>query len=457
MKLRMMFMFGAAIAVLVSLPACRQEAAPTESHDHETPRVSNRIDVPLAVRDNLGITFATVENRAVRATIRMPGEFELRPEAMREYRAMIPGRVRLHVRQFDRVTPDTPLFSIDSPAWREMQHDAVEAAGAIKLAEAALHVAVATRDEAIKSAAFLRERVQRLAEAGTRNIELESQLAELDNSLPRLEAEIKAREVDLAESREHYESRLRTLASVTGISPQELARPAQGDASEVVDSVHPPRWLAIETIAVTAGIEGVVASINLTEGGWVETGDLIMTAADPTAIRFRAHALQSDIDRVREGQSATIVPPQGSAAVQESIAATLSLGFFGQSDDRTLPVFAIPAHTTWWSRPGVSAFLEVVIEGGAEPELAIPASAVVRDGLSPVIFRRDPNNPNQVIRLEADLGTSDGRWIVIKSGVKAGDEVVLDGAYQLMLASSASSPKGGHFHADGTFHEGNDH
>jgi hypothetical protein len=72
----------------------------------------------------------------------------------------------------------------------------------------------------------------------------------------------------------------------------------------------------------------------------------------------------------------------------------------------------------------------------------------------PHVFRRDPKNPDRAIRLEADLGVSDGRWVAILSGVKEGDEVVTSGHYQLMLATSATAVKGGHFHADGTFHEG---
>ena len=34
-----------------------------------------------------------------------------------------------------------------------------------------------------------------------------------------------------------------------------------------------------------------------------------------------------------------------------------------------------------------------------------------------------------------------------------GDQVVTAGAYALMLATSGQAMKGGHFHADGTFHE----
>ena len=95
-----------------------------------------------------------------------------------------------------------------------------------------------------------------------------------------------------------------------------------------------------------------------------------------------------------------------------------------------------------------------MIDSTRAPELAIPIAAVQRDGLSPIIFRRDPNNPNESIRMEADLGLDDGRWIAILSGLADGDEVVLDGGFQLMLATSGSIQQGGHFHSDGTFHEG---
>ena len=49
--------------------------------------------------------------------------------------------------------------------------------------------------------------------------------------------------------------------------------------------------------------------------------------------------------------------------------------------------------------------------------------------------------------------TADGEWIVVKTDLTDGDQVVVAGAYELMLASSDQTPKGGHFHADGTWHE----
>ena len=62
-----------------------------------------------------------------------------------------------------------------------------------------------------------------------------------------------------------------------------------------------------------------------------------------------------------------------------------------------------------------------------------------------------------VIRCDADLGVDDGRFVEVKSGLADGDEIVVDGAYELVLATSGSQQKGGHFHADGTFHSEEDH
>jgi hypothetical protein len=43
---------------------------------------------------------------------------------------------------------------------------------------------------------------------------------------------------------------------------------------------------------------------------------------------------------------------------------------------------------------------------------------------------------------------------VVRSGVKEGDEVVLDGAYALKLAGGANkAPEGYHYHADGQLHK----
>ncbi|MFM7133659.1 MAG: efflux RND transporter periplasmic adaptor subunit, partial [Planctomycetota bacterium] len=199
---------------------------------------------------------------------------------------------------------------------------------------------------------------------------------------------------------------------------------------------------------------GVVEALGASPGGLVEASGMLLSVIDPARLRFHARALQSDLGRLKDGLSVRLVAPQGgSLAAAKPLESTLALGPTADPVDRTVDLFATPSALEPWARDGVGGFMEVTLAGGRN-ELAIPLSAVVRDGGKPIIFRRDPANADKVIRMEADLGVSDGRWVVIQSGVKAGDEIVVGGNYQLGLASGGSAPKGGHFHSDGTWHEG---
>jgi hypothetical protein len=101
-------------------------------------------------------------------------------------------------------------------------------------------------------------------------------------------------------------------------------------------------------------------------------------------------------------------------------------------------------------------FVEIITKTSGASELAIPKSCVLPDGLDRVFFRRDPNNQDLVIRIVGDFGQDDGKWVEVMSGITDGDEIVAAGAFELVLASSNQVPKGGHFHADGTWHAGKD-
>ena len=417
--------------------------------------VTNRIDVPPAVRENLGITFAKVERRSVASTVRAAGRFELLPSARREYRCPLPGRVNLAVQQFQRVQEGDLLLRLDSPEWRRIQHEAVEAEGEISLAEAKLQVSEAAKVEAEKAIELQRERIGRLAEAQVRRAELEAALAELQNRLPRLEAEVRAAKVALAEAKEHYQSKLNTLSSVVGLPVAQLLEtvPDQADAHSGPEAgAAAPRWRTIHAIELRAAEAGVVESVALTNGSWAEAASLALVTVNPRAVRFRAVALQSDLARIGDDLPATVVPPAGgSLGGGEPIPARLNVGLAADPEQRTVELIATPSAVPAWAKAGVTASLEIVTEQAKEA-LAIPVAAVVQDGLEQIFFRRDPKDPDKVIRTGADLGVGDGRWVVVNSGVKAGDEVVLDGVYELKLTGVGKPQGGGHFHADGTWH-----
>lgn len=435
------------------LPAgCTRDGGQAEVPEPDQ-AASDRIEIPATVRSNLGITFARVERRRVDSTIRMPGAFELLPQARHEYRMTLPGSIRLEVDQFQRVEPGDLLYSFRSPEWPELQHEIIVGEQDIESARAEIDVALARIDEAERRAAAIRERLVPLADAEIRNAELEAQAEEIAAGLPRLRAELTQSRTKLTNAERTREHALHRASAATGIPHDRLAAPV-----EVLGRTQ-PMYATIDWIQVRATEAGVVETLAVTDGAFAESPSLVLSTVDPGKVRFRAMALQSDLSRIGVTPEARIVPPAvPGVELGDGVDALVTVGLEAHPEQRTVTLLALPAETRAWIRPGVSAFLEVVTESSGGPALAIPRAAVVRDGITHVFFRRDPADPNRAIRVEADLGIDDGRWVAINSGLGPSDEVVLDGAYELKLASqqSGGAQKGGHFHADGTFHDGDD-
>lgn len=447
----------------IALAGCDRRAeklAAGDGHGHGSESASaamaptNRVDIPAAVRQNLGITFAKVEYRNVAQTLRLPGRFELLPTARREYRTPLSGRVELLVTQYQKVEAGTPLYRVDAADYRDL-HEQIAATQARVDSMGPLREAHRTHERSLADkVAIWQERLQQLEQLRTAGGSSASQFTEARATLNATQAEladVMEKDAELEAQHKQAEAALRSLIARRSA----LVRAMHCDGA-ITQNAAPDFTGSADTFTVCAVAAGVVETIGITPGGLVEENGLIITLVQPDQIRFRARALQSDLGRLRDGLAASIAPPQGgSLSLQDVMKGTLQIGITADADERTVDLVVVPASLAPWAKSGISAHLEVTLAGGGE-ELAIPLSAVVRDGGTPIIFRRDPANPEKAIRMQADLGLADGRWVVIASGVKEGDEVVLDGNFQLMLATSGSAPKGGHFHPDGTFHEGED-
>lgn len=438
---------------LATLLGCSPDpdAGPTpEANAGGAEQPTNRIDIPATVRNNLGITFARVERRQVESTIRVPGAFELQPLARHEYRMTLPGHVQIAVDQYQQVAPGDLLYRFRSPEWPELQHEIIAGEQQIESAHAAIAVAQARIDEAQQKLSLLRERLATLREAEFRRADLEIEAAELAATLPRLDAELKQARTSLTNAQRTREHALHRASAATGLAEPSLAAEVEHRGQTL------PAYRAIEWIEVRAIEPGVVEALAVTDGAFAESPALVLSTVDPTKVRFRAMALQADLGRLGNAPTARIVPPATPGIrMNDGVEAAVTIGLEAHPEQRTVTLLATPGDSRPWIRPGVSAFLEVAVESTGGPALAIPRSAIVKDGIVHVFFRRDPADPNKAIRVEADMGVDDGRWVAINSGLSLNDEVVLDGAYELKLASQQSGvmQKGGHFHADGTFHD----
>lgn len=462
------------LTAALPLAGCRHDHDHEQKHtDDHAPQDPSVIAVPAAVRQNLGITFAKVERRRVAATLRLPGAFELLPNGRRELRPPFAGRVDVRVRPLQQVQPGDVLATLDAPEWRALQRELGELEAEL-LATAAnvtamqpllaaceqhtqsLRRALQTVEQQVarleQTQQELGGQAQALGDARLLAAQTESQVAEAAEKHTQTHTRITELEVKQRSLQQRRLLLLAGMATNAGRSVDELL--------VVTDGV--PAWQRLAALELRAPAAGVVERLAATSGAWLTAGDLVLTLVDPALVRVRAQALQSDLARLADGLP-TWIEPIGAVDPQQHVRGELRLGTVGDPLQRTLELFATPrpASTTepWpaFVRGGVAVMLAIETTASGDRELAIPSACVLPDGLQRVLFLRDPKDPDKVRRLEADLGVDDGRFVAVKSGLVDGDEVVLAGAYELVLASSAGAQRGGHFHADGTFHADDDH
>lgn len=427
-------LFATTIVVAVYLAGCSGASEPVTASladDHELEEMaksppSGRTPLPPVVRRNLGITFAKATYRPVNATIVVPGHFELLTSAQHHYPVPAAGRVTVYVETLDRIERGQVLLDLDAPAWRELQRELVEIQTSREEAQARLIRARAT----YKAAGNL---------TGT--------------GKPRggvFEADIKAALAAVSSASERLDQSLAQAATLTGIAEGKLRKQVDGR----------PYWRILDRIPIRAVDDGVVRQVDAASGTWVGEGTEVVHVVHLSDLRFRGKALQADlIDYLRDGQPARILPPEGRGVARrgDPISGRIRIGVTGDPETRTVDLFVDMNNSAPqpWARPQIGAIAEVTVAGDPDlEELAIPLRAVIRDGLESVFFRRAPDDPDSVIRTVADLGPDDGRWVTVYSGIGENDEVVVDGVYQLKLATTGQKVKTGHFHSDGSFHDG---
>ena len=450
----------AALLALV-LGACREDRqtapAPTEAPNQPT----NHIAVPEVVRRNLGIEFVEVSRRRIANTVRVPGHFELLPSGQHEYRAQMPGRVDLDVEPLQKVSEGQVLYLIHSPQWRTSQRRLQELTAALANTKTRLTTLQPILDahtqheqSLVEAADVMRARIEQLEQIGTQvggqaaklaeaRVQLAvtmSQVTEAREAHAEVVATIATLETTVDSNRNRLQLAVDEAAVVTGIPADQLM--AEGQATS---------WRRIEAITVRATAAGVIEKLTATNGSFIETGDLVTKTVDPSRLWFHGQGLQTDLPLFGDGLTARLVPADDPTTA-DFAEGRLHVGVEADPQQRTIDLYVRVDTLPSWARPGVAGFADIETSSTAPEVVVVPLSAVMQDGLQRVLFRRDNKDPDTVIRIEADLGADDGQWIEVLSDLTDGDEVVLDGAYELVLASSGSIPKGGHFHADGTWH-----
>jgi membrane fusion protein (multidrug efflux system) len=253
---------------------------------------------------------------------------------------------------------------------------------------------------------------------------------------PQLRTDLASRSGELAQARAKLENaqrgydRLSKLLERGIASRRELedARKELDDAQAALETATAARSGAAELSGraqAKAPFDGIVAQRWHNPGDLVEANEHVLRLVDPKRLEVEAAVPAGDAARIAIGRPAR-VGVAGSAAGSASASASVV----------SHPALVDPATGTAGVRLRLETALAVgtpvEVEIAAEEEhdaLVVPASAVVTEGDLSAVFVVDAKKHAQ--RRTVTLGVRNAGEVQVRSGLKAGEVVVVKGAQEL--------------------------
>lgn len=192
-----------------------------------------------------------------------------------------------------------------------------------------------------------------------------------------------------------------------------------------------------QSLPIRAPLSGVVQRMSVTSGSLVTANTVLLELAALDKVWVRVPLFVGDLRRLSGDQAVTVRPLNGGAPRQARPVQAPTLG--GTAGTATADVFFEIDNTDEAFRPGERVAVDVTLSnksagatGAAAntPALTIPAAALLYDasGGQWVYVR---TAPRQYTRQRVEVQRAVGEQVVISRGVKAGVEVVTDGAAEL--------------------------
>ena len=362
------------------------------------------VEADERARDLVNMRFETVPELTEVLVHSLYGFLVTPDHAMQTYALPCGGRITLHVKSAQQVKKGDLLYTLQSPDIMEQQAEVIRIHALLERIQAEITI--------------LEERKLELMTAGTRNKDLEVELANKKAELIQQQRELSA-----------VETRLRMLTIGGKLAEQDN----------------------LTVLEVRAAADGTVRNIGVTQGSWGEQGKPVLSMSNLSEMEITATIYGSDVPHfsavratIPTGHENVVVEGRWRMA-EEVDAAT-----------RTREIYFTPSSIPSNVQPGQLCRLDLYDACQAHGKISIPDSAVVKVGVDDVVFIKVGEGKFAMKKVQA--GTS-RRGMTPVSGLNPGQVIVVKGGYELkyLIPGDGQKKKAGHFHADGVFHEGEEH
>lgn len=229
------------------------------------------------------------------------------------------------------------------------------------------------------------------------------------------------------------------LISLNGFEQSKLAYDRAKAAYDALASST-----STQGVGVAAPISGYVKSIDVVEGQFVETGQVLGTVSQNRRLTLRVEVSQKYYAALRTVTSANFRTPYNNRlySLAEMNGRLISVGKAADANSAFIPV------TFEFDNKGdivQGSFVEVFLVSSPQSDvIAVPATALLEEqGVYSVFVRLDDEGYR---KQEVRIGATDGENVRILSGLQAGQTIVTRGVQQLKSTSSSSAIPHGHTH-----------
>lgn len=196
---------------------------------------------------------------------------------------------------------------------------------------------------------------------------------------------------------------------------------------------------------ITSSMSGYVKALLVKEGDYVTVGQPLVSITQNRRLFLRAEVSESHYKDLRQVSSANFKTPYDNRVYELKQLNGKLLSFGKATDDNS---FYLPVTFEFDNKGEVvpGSFVEVYLLSSILPNtIALPRTALSEEqGHLFVYLQLDEEGYK---KQEVQIGADNGAQVQILKGIKSGDRVVTEGAYQIRLASTSNAiPAHNHQH-----------
>jgi cobalt-zinc-cadmium efflux system membrane fusion protein len=364
-------------------PAPNPTAAEPDTHKED----ANMVEVDDGMLRDLRITTRPVESRAGGELVMLLGELAVDQRAYAEVSTPAAARVtRLLANDGDAVRSGQPLVELTSPELGRERAEYLSASARLTLAEAAL----------ARKRGLAAEKI------------------------------VPLREVQEAESAAG-EARAALRASRAAIAAFGVEPPTDDGAGATSSA-----------FVLRSPVTGSVIERTAVVGQMLDPAVPTFRIGNLSTLWLTVHAFERDAVRIQQGVAARLSFP---ALPGQDFSGTVTMvGRYVERESRTVPVRIDVKNSGTLLRPGMSATATLPVGTTGAPILTIPVASVQRVRNEWCVFLPKDANHFEIRRI--GRGRDLGGEVEVLSGLHAGENIVVDGAF--LLKAQAEKGEGGH-------------